>query len=396
MSNARAIAAVTRTLQRHLSERLSDVVAGARVTTKPPDRARPDAAAGPQLNLFLYQTSIDAAWRNRPPLGGNSFEDTQPALPLVLSYLLTAYGEEDDDIESQELLGAAMSALSDRPLLSRSDISVAFPGAELENQVERIRITPHPLPLEDISRLWTTFQTGYRISVSYDVAVVLIDSSLPSRSAVPVLARGTDDVGPRATTAFPPDIDHVVPPGGAPAAAPGDVVRLIGRHLGGVTTVTVTGDRLTESRSLPVSSSGPGEVTVDIPDDDDLLPAGTVLLTPLAPASEAPGKTVMLRLAPTLDMADGPLEIDLVDGTAEVTVTCKPPIHPGQRIQLIVGDRLVKGKTPAEITPECTFELKDFEAGRYLLRVRVDDQDSIPIDVDNPLGFDDKHHLVLQ
>jgi hypothetical protein len=188
---------VTRTLQRHLSERLSDVVAGARVTTKPPDRARPDAAAGPQLNLFLYQTSIDAAWRNRPPLGGNSFEDTQPALPLVLSYLLTAYGEEDDDIESQELLGAAMSALSDRPLLSRSDISVAFPGAELENQVERIRITPHPLPLEDISRLWTTFQTGYRISVSYDVAVVLIDSSLPSRSAVPVLARGTDDVGPR-------------------------------------------------------------------------------------------------------------------------------------------------------------------------------------------------------
>jgi hypothetical protein len=343
--------------------------------------------------LFLYRTSIDAAWRNQPPIGTHPADAGLPALPLVLSYLLTAYGDNDDEIQSHRILGVAMSSLNDKPLLPRSAIATAFPGSDLESQVERVRITPHPIPMDEISRLWATFQTGYRISVSYDVAVVLIDSTEPSRSGPPVLARGADDQGPIATTAFPPQIDKVVLPRGMPAARPGDLVHLVGRHLETVTSIEATCAHLSRPQTLPVTERGSEDIAFTVPVGGTLLPAGTALLTPLAPTPEARGNTVALRLAPTL--LDGPFEASLVGGAATVPLSCSPPVQEGQTIQLIVGDRIVRGATPQDETSDLTFKLSEFKAGQYLVRLRVDDQDSIPIDVNDPLAFDEHQFLVL-
>ena len=395
MSNDKAIAAVTKTLQSHLFKQLSadPTLAGATVTTKPPDKARPAAGAGRQLNLFLYRTSINAAWRNQSPPGVGG--DAQPPLPLVLSYLLTAYGDNDDEVESHQILGLAMSAFNDEPLLSRAEISTAFPGSELENQVERVRITPHPIPMDEISRLWATFQTGYRISVSYDVSVVLIDNSLPAAAAPPVLARGPGDSGPTAGTAFPPFVTQILPPNGLPAARPGDPVRLVGKNLGGVSAVQVSGARLSAPQTLAVSDVGDTGVTVTVPGSGTLLPAGIVLLTPIATGIEAPGNTVSLALAPTLVIKKPPLKAKLTNGAAAVTVGCSPPVLPGQPVALIVGDRIVAGTTPTAPTSNLSFQLSGFTPLSYLLRLRVDDTDSIPIDVTDPLTFDPNQSLVL-
>lgn len=396
MSNDKAIAAVTKTLQSHLFKQLSTdpTLAGATVTTKPPDKARPATGAGRQLNLFLYRTSINAAWRNQSPPGpGNG----QPALPLILSYLLTAYGDNDDEVESHQILGVAMSAFNDEPLLSPAEIATAFPGSDLENQAERVRITPHPIPMDEISRLWATFQTGYRISVSYDVSVVLIDNSLPASVAAPVLARGSGDTGPTAGTTFPPFVNQVLPPNGLPAARPGDPVRLVGKNLAGVSSVQVTGARVAALQTLPASDIADTGVTVTIPSTGTLLPAGTVLLTPIATGIEAPGNTVALGLAPTLVIKKPPLKAKLTNGAATVTVGCNPQVLPGQPIALIVGDRIVAGTTPTTATSTLSFQLSGFSASTnpYLLRLRVDYQDSIPINVNDPPTFDQNQKLVL-
>lgn len=396
MSNDKAIAAVTKTLQSHLFKQLSTdpTLAGATVTTKPPDKARPATGAGRQLNLFLYRTSINAAWRNQsPPGAGNG----QPALPLILSYLLTAYGDNDDEVESHQILGLAMGAFNDEPLLSPAEIATAFPGSDLENQAERVRITPQTIPMDEISRLWATFQTGYRISVSYDVSVVLIDNSLPASVAAPVLARGPGDTGPTAGTTFPPFVTQVLPPNGLPAARPGDPVRLVGKNLAGVSAIQVSGARLTAPQTLPASNVADTGVTVTIPSTGTLLPAGTVLLTPIATGIEAPGNTVALGLAPTLVIKKPPLKAKLTNGAATVTVGCNPQVLPGQPIALIVGDRIVAGTTPTTATSTLSFQLSGFSAGTdpYLLRLRVDYQDSIPIDVNDPLTFDQNQKLVL-
>ena len=76
--------------------------------------------------------------------------------------------------------------------------------------------------MDEISRLWATFSTGYRISASYDAAVVLIDNNQPVRAPLPVLARSAGDLGPLAGVAggaVPPGSPRRRTPSPAPAPA---------------------------------------------------------------------------------------------------------------------------------------------------------------------------------
>jgi len=163
MSNALAIAAITATLQNLLTK----IPGVSHVTVKPLDTSRQGLNSN-QINVFLYQIGIDAALRNQDmPHQVKPSELGQPPLPLCLYYLITAFGESDDEVKAQQLLGQAMSVLHDHPLLGADEIKNAFPDSDLHEQIERIRITLDPLSLEELSKLWSAFQTNYRLSVVY-------------------------------------------------------------------------------------------------------------------------------------------------------------------------------------------------------------------------------------
>lgn len=382
MSNDRAIAAVTATLKTMIFSAVSAdaTLAGSQVTARPPDRARQGVPAN-QVNLFLYRTSLDAAFRNQDPASIRPGELGQPPLPLVLSYLITAYGDSDDEVLSHRLLGLAMSVLHDRPLLSRAGIAAALAGSDLENQIERVRITPHPIPLDEISRMWATFGTGYRISVSYDAAVVLIDSTRAVSAPLPVLRRGADDTGPAALAQLLPQVDYILPPNGQPAARPGDTITLVGRNLAGVTQVSIDGIRLAQpSLVAPTTVSSTTVVIDSLPP----LPAGAVNLTALVADVSAkliPSNTAPLGLAPAI-VSTAALTASLTDGATSLEVTCAPAVEPGQSVALLVGDRVVTSPVGAPGTPARTqlaFDLTGFTAGTYTLRLRVDGHDSIPV-----------------
>ena len=172
MSNSLAIAAVTATLQSILTAEvtadpdLNDTT----VTLMPLDKAR-GTNTNNQLNLFLYQVLRDAAWSNQNmPRQTQSGETAFPPLPLNLFYLITAYGRDNDVARpfGHELLGKAMGVLHDHAVLSPDEIKAASAGAlsrsDLDQQIERIRITLQPLSLEEISKLWTGFATQYTIT----------------------------------------------------------------------------------------------------------------------------------------------------------------------------------------------------------------------------------------
>src|SRR5688572_24097327 len=98
MSNSLAVATVTATIRNLLFAGVNQDLAGTSVTTRPPDRARV-SSTGNQLNLFLYQTGIEAAWRNEDMPGKvKPGEIGTPPMPLTLFYLLTAYSDTDDDL----------------------------------------------------------------------------------------------------------------------------------------------------------------------------------------------------------------------------------------------------------------------------------------------------------
>ena len=418
MSNTAAIAAVTATLTNMIQSAVSAdaTVSSGTVTARPPDRARQGAAVN-QVNLFLYRTSIDAAWRNQDPPGIRPGEVGQPPLPLVLSYLITAYGENDDEILAHRLLGIAMGVLNDRPLLSRAQIASALPapGSDLENQVERVRITPDPRPQDEISRMWTTFGTGYRLSVSYDAAVVLIDSTRPVVAAPPVLTRGRQDTGPVAAGSPFPQLQLAVPPNSQPAAQPGDVLTLTGSYLNAVTTVQLTHPLVEQPLTLTPLSITASEVTVQLP-DPPALPAGVVTVaatfdalmdqtvTPGAGSVTVTSNAATIALAPKLvSTAQQTAKLSKA-GAATLTVKCSPAVQPQQTIALIVGAQLVTLAPVLAPSDQLTFSLQGFKAGTYLLRLRIDSVDSIPVSTPAasangtqpaPMQFDPNQQLVL-
>lgn len=244
MSTSSAIAAVTALLKEQAEAALDPFNFGVSrlVTVGPPQVVRA-GRTDPQVNLFLYQVTPDAGWRNRdlPCPGGRAY----PLLPLRLHYLITAFGQDDDDGQAHELLGAVMLRLHARPDLPGTGTATVIAASQLAAQPEPVRITLHPMSPDDAAKLWSGFQSPYRLSVAYEAAVVLIETDAPVRSAPPVLSRGAgDDPGfgadPLAAT---PTLDGVRPPAGltgprlAPPAWDGaagwlpDLLTLTGRNL---------------------------------------------------------------------------------------------------------------------------------------------------------------------
>jgi hypothetical protein len=398
LSNDRAIAAVTSTIRNLLFRAVSNDsdLAGTTVTTRPPDRARPTGSTGNQINLFMYRTSIDAAWRNQDPPGIRPGESGQPPLPLVLSYLMTAYGEDDEEVLAHRLLGVGMQMLNDQPLLSPAAIAAALPGSGLESQPDRVRITPHPIPMDEISRLWTTFGTGYRISASYDAAVVLIDNTQPLMAPLPVLVRSPGDKGPVVSAQGPPMLLQVLAPNGQAGARPNDEVVLSGRGLAGVSEVRLSGGALSDTQSVPVSPVSDGAVRFKLP-TGDVLAAGILGVTAVVDDDNSlTSNAVPLSVVPeisNLKVVSG----TVASGSVTISVDCSPAVVATQTVALVVGNQIVDGptaETNSAPRTSLTFTLPGVTAGSYVLRLRVDGQDSIP-GVAGTSGFDPNQTLEL-
>lgn len=169
MSDSLAIAAVTAALRARLDRALSAALPGTLVTARPLDRARTQVGMN-QLNLFLYHTTPNVAWRNIKT------DAPHPPLALNLHYFLSAYGANDDDPEptSHQLLARAMKILHDNPVLSPEELRAAQPSGTAHRQAERIRVSFQPLSVDEMSKWWTMFQTPYRLSAAYEVSVVLL------------------------------------------------------------------------------------------------------------------------------------------------------------------------------------------------------------------------------
>src|SRR5215813_4304466 len=96
VSNFLAIATVTEVLKQMLDVAMSKAIAGASATAVRPVAGAPGAAAGlpnPGVNVFLYQVTPNAAWRNMdlPNRRGDGSLSSRPRAALDLHYLLTFY-----------------------------------------------------------------------------------------------------------------------------------------------------------------------------------------------------------------------------------------------------------------------------------------------------------------
>jgi hypothetical protein len=183
---------------------LSTLFGGPALTTcQAPDQVPIDAEETDHLNLFLYSVSINSGWRNveLPMRDAAGNRTGRPALPLDLHFMLSSYGQED--YHPEMLLGIGMQALHETSFLDRGYIQTIFGLASstvekalatslLDQQIEQIKISPHDLSADDLYKLWSAFGSKCRPSAAYVATVVLVQSTVPLVSALPVLTRNID------------------------------------------------------------------------------------------------------------------------------------------------------------------------------------------------------------
>ena len=377
MSSALAIASVTRGLRALVNQALqaplpanlpADTLPTTQihVTTLPLDKVRTFSANGNLLNLYLYSMVPNPALSNGlPPRGGPA--GGEPQLALNLHYMLTAFGQDDNELIAQLLLGRAMLALHDNPLLMPSDLADALGAADVQGQIERVRITPHSLGFEEMSKLWMAYQTQYRLSAAYEASVVLIDSARPAKVAPPVRSASIV-VSPFRT----PSIEQVTPQ----VAPPGATMTLAGSNLGAATTqVVVAGLRVTPS------TIGDRTLSFTLPAG---VPAGvnTVRVVQEVPLGVPPvvhpgvgfeSNAAAFMLSPRITTAS---PISAARG-AVLQLSVSPAVGRDQRAVLLLDDQQVASVPHAPGDPDTSNTVSfpipaAFVPRSYLARVMVD------------------------
>lgn len=363
------------------------------VSVLPPDRIVVGADEAPQLNLFLYNVRINPAWRNNdlPWHDARGQRLSNAPLPLSLHYFLTAYGKNEFDCEI--LLGWAMQVLHETPILTPDVVQstlqslVASGGASvpsevmavaattLPQQIELVRITPEVLTMDDLSKLWTAFQAKYRATTAYQASVVLIRSTLPVKSALPVQTRNI------AVQPFqPPIIDALA----SSFLAIGETLTIKGRNFIGdapsQTNVSFDGDNGTPpdtiqstiaKLALPASlSAGVREVQI-VRDLDFGIPTD--------PHRGYRSNTATFMLLPTIT---GAVPASIQAGTT-LTLTLNPVIGRDQRVVLLIGGQGIEmpSRPPDAPATSATVAIaipKNFpvSAAGQVLRICVDGAES--------------------
>ena len=444
MSNALAIAGVSAVLKDLLDSGLIEhqvtdaMGAGVTVSSLAPDMVPIDGdGAVPRLNLFLYQATPNAAWRNvdLPSRDASGRRVSNPPLALDLHYLLTAYGIAE--LQAEVLLGYGMHLLHENPVLTREAIRTALNpspvssallptvyqalrSADLAEQVEMLKITPSAMNAEEMSRLWSALTAHYRPTAAFQVSVVLIEPPGPAISPLPVLTRGRfvpalhrDEgvvVTPDMVPPYPTLESALVAAHETPSTLQlGDLVTVRGHHLAGTNrAVVLRNDRFAVEQEIPVGD-GIDEATFDFNVSILLtgMPVGVyqLELRVLRAGEDAPRISNPLPVAlapkitsfPPLLMTRG--VVNGVPNVLSLGIGCVPNVRVGQKVALLMDSREAPAQPFATNPVELDFEFADAPpAGGTpppLLRLKVDGIESIVVNrgARPPVFFD--HRITL-
>jgi hypothetical protein len=393
MSNYQAIATVTAALQQILQPAVKQAVGGASFGF-----SRPSADGSPktpQVNVFLYQVTPNAAYRNGhvPTRRPDGTLVKRPMAAVDLHYLFTFHGD-DTALEPQRLLGAVVTALENQPVLTPADIVAAtdpqsqFPflaNSGLDQQVERVKFSPTALTIDEFSKLWSAFfQVEYSLSVAYHASVVLMESEVSPQEALPVEASNLYVMPFRW-----PRVTSVTAQAGpdAPIVTGGGML-IEGEQLMGPDTVVLIGSG--EQVPATVSNSA---ITLTVP---ATVRAGVQALqvahrvamgTPQTPHRGFESNAAAFVLRPAIGTTSAALDAKSTPALkiTDVTVHVTPNIGAGQRAVVILN---VPGSDPPQAyvseavvavadSNQVTAPVLNLPSGSYVVRVQIDGAESL-------------------
>lgn len=172
MPDSSVIADVSFTLQSVLTNAFSVLLPAPSPVAEIHDLQGNISTSPARMTIFLFEVVEDPTLRNRPPNRSVLQPETitRPSIPLILRYLLTPWS--GDRLTDHRIMGRALQVLYDDAILSGTQLQGGLAGTS-----EAIKLKLAPLTLEERTRVWHAVQRPYRLSVTYDVRVINIDSN---------------------------------------------------------------------------------------------------------------------------------------------------------------------------------------------------------------------------
>jgi hypothetical protein len=190
VATAQAIRAVTDALRAVLDDaRVAAGITGSIVVFESKDFADPLARMSEGISVYLRTVSLHGSVRNLPPRVVPDGTRRRPSLPLDLHYLVTAWARSP--LRQQELLGFAIRALEDQPVLASPVLNQA---GVVFREGEAVTLVAQPTTPSEWVALWEFNKGAMQPSMPYVAQRVLLDSELPVGDLEPVTTRVVEGV----------------------------------------------------------------------------------------------------------------------------------------------------------------------------------------------------------
>lgn len=133
------------------------------------------------VSVFVYQVGVNKVQRTLPPADP---QHRRP-LPLDIWLLLTAWAQ--DASMEHAILGWAMRAIDDNPILSSGFLNAFIPG--VFRPEETVELVPAELTNDEVFQLWQVLPSSLQLSAPYVARVVRVESELTVPQGSPVRTR---------------------------------------------------------------------------------------------------------------------------------------------------------------------------------------------------------------
>jgi hypothetical protein len=136
----------------------------------------------PGVGFYLFHAQESAQYKNYPSPGNNQPPVMYAPLALNLFYQLSATAMEDnhtDALQEQVLMGAAMKALHDHPVIRKT-----IPGGK---DID-IKVTLQHLAPGESVQYWAASESAVKLSAYYEVSVVFLEPEKPDTYSGRVLS----------------------------------------------------------------------------------------------------------------------------------------------------------------------------------------------------------------
>lgn len=340
------------------------------VTVGPLDRD----AEGPRLNWYLYQVSPHQGLRNMEhPRTGSHTSRGAPPLALTLHYLLSVFPATLTSTGDQEQIAHVALAATMRALHETAIVGPGSPHLPVSAElVEPLRITLQDLDLESLTKIWTAAAQPLRLSVGYQVSLVVVEQHAQHVSGPPVGSARVliTGLGPRLVSAAPTRIGADLTTRLRTTGATEDTAYLLAAEAGdpqgapedGWPMTVVDQDAGGVELRLPRHDLAPGVRRLTAVSTMEGLPAGrdsiglTVVPTVLAVAGPATVGTsataTTAHCAPDTELFfDGKPLPPMAVAPTSVTFVVPPGTPPGEHSLTLRARRVAGPPFPLEVVP---------------------------------------------